>query len=555
MKVNYNFMWIYNKTKGLRKYFLVLIIMGLLLAFVNIGMTITLKRFVDIAVGDLDYPLLNNALLAVMFIVLEGIGSMLSIVAFRVSTNKYNKILKIELSEKLYNSKLIDIQKKHIGEFMTNITNDVENVANCIPTIIRQTVGGGMSAILAIFYIFFLNWKLALMLLISIPLLILCVAIFSPIVQKVSKVDKKNEEDVRIYIQEMLQKIIILKLCSMESVIGKKLRELTEKKVDSSRKIGIAEGGSSFLNNIIGTAMMLIAIGGGSYFVSQGELLLGDMIAIISLSNYIIWPFTAVGDIISNANQSIISAQRLDNIYSLGEQNQVQCLAKKKENFTGLKLNQVSFGYDEVEILSNINAVFEANKIIGVIGESGGGKSTLLKIISGLYEPTNGSITAVHNEGAISGDNLLQYSGFVPPDNLVFRNSIKENICMAMPVDYTKMVNCAKMANIDEYINSLENKYETKIGEGEQTLSSGQAQRIAIARVLYQESEILLFDEPTSNLDIDSVFIFLQTLEQISKDHICIVVTHDQNVINHCQVLFEIEDGKLTACDKKVVES
>ena len=107
------------------------------------------------------------------------------------------------------------------------------------------------------------------------------------------------------------------------------------------------------------------------------------------------------------------------------------------------------------------------------------------------------------------------------------------------------MVRCARMANIDQFIDTLENRYDTWIGEGKQAVSSGQMQRIAIARALYQGKKVLLFDEPTANLDTESIDIFIDTLRKISEERVCIVATHDERIRQICQTVYEVKDGKL----------
>ena len=126
--------------------------------------------------------------------------------------------------------------------------------------------------------------------------------------------------------------------------------------------------------------------------------------------------------------------------------------------------------------------------------------------------------------------------------NLV--NIAAGNICMAQSRDDEKMTQCAKMANIWEYIKVLDQGFETWIGDGEQAMSSGQMQRIAIARALYQGKKVMLFDEPTANLDEESIQIFIRTLQNIAKEHICIVATHDKRVQQICQTIYEVRNGE-----------
>lgn len=162
-----------------------------------------------------------------------------------------------------------------------------------------------------------------------------------------------------------------------------------------------------------------------------------------------------------------------------------------------------------------------------------------------MYQPVSGNIIAEFSDSTHLSGSLRPYIGLVPADNLIYCDSIEANICMALEINEKQLHQAAAMANIDQYIESLDQKYKTIIGGGELALSSGQSQRIAIARTIYQGSEILLFDEPTANLDTESISVFLQMLVKISKNRICIVVTHDSRVSEQCNVLFEMKESGL----------
>lgn len=543
----YGLKWIWKQTRGTRGYLLLLSLAGIAMGVVNMGMTTVLMNLVNIAAGNLEQSIGRNVIWAIFFLGLEGLMGLMTMVAYRMAVNRTSQRMRGELENRIYHASLLALQKKHVGEYMTYLTADVEHVADCIPSILRKTVSNGLTTILALVYLFFLNWKMALILICVVPLLIFCVAVFSPIVQKMSKADKENEERIRVYLQEILDKILILKTCTMGRILGQKTDQLLDRKVESARRLGVAEGGSSFLNNVLGTSMMMIAMAGGAYFVVQGELEVGALIGVVQLSNYIIWPFTALGDVISKANQSIVSARRLRVIYELEQEKTVyeRKLIKNQEKIQSVEAKNLSFAYGESMVLQQVNASFPVGNISAIVGESGSGKSTLLKAISGLYIPTNGGVYLHMGDSETNIQNIgCGYCVYVPPDQLIFRDTVAGNICMAQSRDDEKMTQCAKMANIWEYIKGLDQGFETWIGDGEQAMSSGQMQRIAIARALYQGKKVMLFDEPTANLDEESIQIFIRTLQNIAKEHICIVATHDKRVQQICQTIYEVRNGE-----------
>ena len=159
---NYGLGWIYALSKGIRRYYVVLIITGIVIAVVNLGLTTVFKNLVDIAGGDSSLSLGFNLIISIVFVLLEGASGIITALAYRISTEASIKKLRLSLCKKFYGSDLLSIEKRHTGEYLTNLTTDVENVCSCIPSLIRKTVGRGLSAIAAIIYLFMINWKMAL---------------------------------------------------------------------------------------------------------------------------------------------------------------------------------------------------------------------------------------------------------------------------------------------------------------------------------------------------------------------------------------------------------
>lgn len=201
----------------------------------------------------------------------------------------------------------------------------------------------------------------------------------------------------------------------------------------------------------------------------------------------------------------------------------------------------------EENILNNINLSFSKGAVTGIIGKSGSGKSTLLKLLMGLYAPQSGSVTLEHNSGTISGSDIITQVAYVPPNDYLFSGTVSENIIMSEEnAIQNQIMDAASKANILDFINSMPNGFDTVLGEDGNTVSSGQAQRIAIARAIYKKSKIFIFDEPTANLDEDSIMKFQSTVKELAEDNICIIVTHDTSTIEICDKIYILSDGTVT---------
>ena len=236
-------------------------------------------------------------------------------------------------------------------------------------------------------------------------------------------------------------------------------------------------------------------------------------------------------------------------------------IKKSKLIFENISLNNVHFSYDKKSpaVLKNIDFTINAKEIVGIIGPSGSGKSTLIDILMGLLPPTKGSIK-------LNGKNLdhikkrgflNQYHsliGHVPQSVFLSNRTIQENIAFGVEykfINKEKIINSAKLAQIDSFIDRQPHKYETIFGEDGSKLSGGQKQRIGIARAIYKDASILVLDEATSSLDENTERAFIESLEKLSKKMTIIIIAHRLSTIKICNRLIEINRGEIVS-DKKL---
>ena len=196
--------------------------------------------------------------------------------------------------------------------------------------------------------------------------------------------------------------------------------------------------------------------------------------------------------------------------------------------------------------MNEVDLSFQKGEVTGIVGKSGSGKSTLLKLLMGLYSPANGSVTLQCGTEKVSGENIIANVAYVPPADYLFSGTIAENIAMSNNFDTEKLKAAAVGANIFDYIQALDNGFDTVLGEGGNTVSSGQAQRIAIARAIYKNG-VFIFDEPTANLDRETIKLFQSTVKKLAESNICIIVTHDRSTVEICDKIYTLENGKIAA--------
>lgn len=375
--------------------------------------------------------------------------------------------------------------------------------------------------------------------LVLMPLLMLVMGIATPFIHKASAADKESDETNRSVMQEYLSRIMLIKVYFMQDKIVAGVESVYGKKLKSGMRLGLWEGVSAFWGLLVSMSIFMVARGFGAYFVMQGETTLGSLIAIVQLLNYIVNPLEQLSATISQVSQAIASSQRIGAIYELPADKKPQ--AAQSTDAVELTAENVSFAYNEEgNTLNGISVSFKRGEVTGIVGESGGGKSTFLKLLMGLHAPKQGTVTLK----TVTGEEveIMPQVAYVPPEDYLLSGTVAENIVMneenlGMP----RLEAAASDANILEFVESLPNGFDSLIGESGGTVSSGQAQRFAIARAIYKQAPVIIFDEPTANLDAQSIEQFKLIARQLDK--ICIIVTHDESTISICDKVYVLEDG------------
>lgn len=552
MKNSNNFRWLVRQSKYSLNILCIIPLVCFISSLCNIGISLIFKGYMDIASSETSVTFLQMTIFSLSVIIMFALTQIASSVLEGYSYSKTEKGLRISLIEQIIKKQLLKLNKMHTGEIQNRLTTDVAEISNFYIQLFGQMSAVFFTSLLAIISLFILNWKITLIFLIVIPLLTMLISIFSPKLQKAAEIDSKNEDANRSYMQELLMLLPLYQVYSMGKIVGEHTRSLYEKKTASKVKLSFLEGNFGFLNSLMSFGIFIITSAVGAYFVKTGENTVGDLVAMIQLSNYIMLPLIEAPRMIAVYNKTVNSVKRIREIEEMQNRDTVEIKDRVSFGMDCIELKHLSFEYDkEKSILDDINAIFPKGKIAGIIGKSGNGKSTLIKLILGLYTPAENSMIEIRNEK--ENQNYYNYEGiisYVPSDNFVFSGTVKDNICMSAPFDEDKFDRVCRDANIADLINSFNLRENETINESGNNLSMGQKQRIAIARALYAETSVIIFDEPTANLDSESVKLFAETIQGFSKDKICILVTHDEAIASICDDLYRLEERHLTPVSK-----
>jgi len=297
------------------------------------------------------------------------------------------------------------------------------------------------------------------------------------------------------------------------------------------------------LSGFLGTMII------GSYLALDGAIAVGSYSVLVFLTQRFLWPFTTLGETVDLFERSMASTKRildlLDTPHKIKDSNDAIILDDYNHD---ISFADISFFYqDEKPVFDHLNFLIRKNSLVGIVGQTGVGKTTIMKLLLRFYDPINGSITiGSHDIKNIKLKDLRENIGYVNQEIFMFDGSVKDNIAYPNLSDNDeKIMVAANQSQSHEFIEKLPDGYDTFIGERGQKLSEGQKQRIAIARALYKDPPILIFDEATSSVDNKTELLLQKALYEISKDRTTIVIAHRLSTVRNADNIFVLGNNSI----------
>ena len=436
------------------------------------------------------------------------------------------------------------------GYLMSRLSDDVEGLrwffSSTIVYIISNILRFAGGAVL----LFYLEWRLALGVLFIVPGLVLCIRYFSKKVHALSHQDMEQQANIASQLQESLSSVSLIKAFSTEArTVKRYITQLTEAFRISLEQTTVSSVANLVINSMPGMAKITV-LGLGAYWVIQGHWSLGSLLAFIAYLAYVFGP----AQFLASANLQLQNAraalERVSALYDIIPEEKVGA-GEKIERLRGeIEFRNVSFSYNEREpVLNNISFRIHPRERVAIVGPSGVGKTTLLSLILRFYRPSAGE---VYFDGKPARDyelgSLRRRIGYVSQSTLLLSGTISENLRYGNPeAREEEIVRAATVADIHDFIESLPEGYETEISEKGVNLSEGQKQRLALARALVKDPDILVLDEPTSALDSQTEKIIFQSLPSTLKNKTLFVVAHRLSTIMNCDRIFLLDQNRLIA--------
>ena len=440
-------------------------------------------------------------------------------------------------------------KKNRTGDLMNRISEDVSKVRMYYGPVLMYGTNAVVLFIIIIFYMYSVAPKLTIYSLIPLPILSVFIYRISNLINKKSTLVQESLSDLSTYSQESFSGISVLKSFNIQNIIFNRFDKYAFNSFKNSLSLAkIQAWFFPIILFLIGLSNLIVIYIGGKEFI-DGNIEIGVIAEFIIYVNMLTWPVTLVGWVTSIVKQAEASQKRinefLDSKTSLRNGTSRLGDIKNKD----ITFKNVSFKYDQtgIEIFKSFNLKIRSGQTLGVVGKVGSGKTSLVDLISRIYDPKKGDIfIGDKNIKSVEISKLRSLISYVPQNNFLFSESIKKNIEFGNPSSsIDDITNAAKLAEVDLEVEKFENGYETILGERGVTLSGGQAQRISIARSFIKDSEIYLFDDCFSSLDSDTEDRILKNLKHNFKNKTLIIISHRISCVKDADNIIVLDNGKI----------
>ena len=530
-----------------------------ILSVISVSNAIITRNLIDHAINsNFSSMIYFLVLMGVLFVLRMGISSGENIKSTRLNEKMSNKKQK-DLIQKLYDAEWLKLNKIHSGDILLRLTNDINNISNFWVNIFPSIIALFVQLILAFITLFYFDKNLAIFAFVLGPISAVIGFVMGRKVKRLQHNIQKFESINRSYIDETIKNIVVIKTFQQEE---NSIKKVSENQANKYKWVKKKSNFSAIASFAIGSGYWLgyfAAFVWGIIRLSKKLTSFGTFTAFIQLVAQVQGPFEGLMRTMPQVASCLASVDRVMEFESIElEKNKNKNKNIESHEFRKLVLKNLSFQYSKGRpVLSNISLSINKGELIAIVGVSGEGKTTLIRLLLALIGPESGEAFIQTNDGQkfdISPDTRSFFS-YVPQGNTLFSGTILDNLRLGKKnINDEELEEALRIACAWDFVQSLPDKEYTRIGEFGIGLSEGQAQRLAIARALLRKSQILLLDEATSALDIHTEQQVLSNISKMVPDITCIAITHRISVTEVCDKVFRISNsGVIEEYQKEVI--
>ena len=486
----------------------------------------------------------------VMVVVIAALGALASYVEnyYTESVSQYvAHDLRMRVYEHLQRLSLGYYDTHQVGALLSTITTDVKTIQNFASSGTLGILVDLLTIVGMLFIMFWLDWDFALIAIAATPFLLLFVARFNKAVKKATHDVRKHQAEIVSVVQEGLESVRVVKAYGRQDQEEENLSSVSHATVESALKARKIKAVLSPVVAIVAAVCTGIVLWRGTGLVLAGAMTIGSLTVFLTYLSKFFKPVQDLAKMGSTIAQTAVGIERVQTILETDDVIPERPEARDPGTLKGeIEFEHVAFAYDpKAPVLKDVHTKVAAGQFVGIVGPTGGGKSTIVSMVPRFYDPAGGRVL-------IDGVDLRDFTiqglrgqiGFVLQDTVLFRGTIHDNIAYGRPTATdAEIVEAAKLANADEFIAKMPDGYNTMVGERGLTLSGGQRQRIGIARAIIRNAPILILDEPTAALDTESEKLVMEALQRLMKGRTVLTIAHRLSTIRDAHKILVLKDG------------
>lgn len=527
-----------------KKYFVLVCFITVLQSVVSMCIPLTSRELLDNA-----FPNRNMQLFTTMVIVMLSCYFMVAVLNVLKDyllahiAESISLKLRTQLNSKISVMKYSYFDEHNLSEVLSKYNKEVDTVKENCGYMLVKTLSNVVTFILASAMIIVLDWRIMVVSMVLLFLYILNNQYWGKKVKALAEKSMECNEEAIGSLTENYRNVLITKLYSAYEYVNEKFHANYAKQYNTQMNLEVV-----YSVNINSGGLLIYLLAGliwliGGFGIINGVLTIGTVTALINYQGMLISPMAFFSEFNNSYQGTVIALKRLYSVLYFEEENN-EGTAIRSNNIEKVEFHDVSFRYrKDVPVLDHVNIQLRKGNIVGVIGGSGCGKSSLVKMLLRLYAPYKGTIS-IDGEKIqdISINSLRNRIAFVAQDSLFFRGSILENLKMGNVVDNTKLIEYSKLLDLYDEIVRLPKKWDTELNAGTSNLSGGQKKRLDVLRALMKESDIIIFDESTASIDIERRKRLFEILDKIKQEKIIIFITHNIEECVYCDQIYAVKN-------------
>ena len=555
--------WMYTYAKKYKFQIVFYICLGIMTTLMGLASSVGSKYLIDAVTGQ-DKG--NIALIAVFIIAMGlfsiGINAVTTMISAKINI-KVNNEIQAEVYDKILVADWISMKEFHSGDLLNRLNGDVNTVASSIlswiPSLITRSVQ--FLGILAI--ILYYDPTMAIIALASAPVMVI---VSKTLMKKMRDYNKKMRQvssEVMSFNEESFQNIQSVKAFDLVEFFSNKLRNVQQNYKNVYLDYNKFSVYTSSFMSVVGMFVAYACFGWGVYRLWTGHITFGTMTLFVQLSSQLSSSFKSLVSLVPSAISATTSAGRIMEFFKIKNETKLDDekvrLIQNNTQGKGLsvELEDVNFSYNSTKtVFKNANIVANPGEIVALVGPSGEGKTTMVRLLLGLINAKSGSavIKDINGISCKISSATRRFFAYVPQGNTIFSGTIADNMRMVKPdASDDEIIDALKTACAYDFVKKLPQGINSKVGERGGGFSEGQAQRISIARALLRKSPILLLDEATSALDVFTERQVLRNIMNSGYERTCIVTTHRPSVLTMCDRVYRIDNGDVSDIDEREV--